>query len=124
MHFRTKDLLITVLPKAATPGGELAEVCLWETRICNSPTICVYRTCMVGGTGMCPQRTTLCGPDTCIRRTPGTGVFGCGFAHSCGPGGSACDPTVFCPGGSQDPWVINDLEDLAELRLELKETLE
>jgi hypothetical protein len=43
--------------------------------------------------------------------------------NSCGFGGSVCDPASFCPGGSHDPWVVNDLEDLATLRAELQETL-
>jgi uncharacterized protein involved in exopolysaccharide biosynthesis len=44
--------------------------------------------------------------------------------NSCGPGRSACDPTIFCPGGSRDPFVIQYIEDLVALRDELKETLE
>ncbi len=43
--------------------------------------------------------------------------------NSCGPGGSACDPTIFCAGGSRDPFVIEHLEDLVALRADLQDTL-
>jgi hypothetical protein len=48
---------------------------------------------------------------------------GCQFFNSCGPGGSACDFTNICPGGSLDPYVIQNVEDLATLRTELQATL-
>ncbi len=47
---------------------------------------------------------------------------GC-FGNSCGPGHSACDPTIFCAGGSRDPFVIEHLEDLVALRADLQDTL-
>lgn len=125
MQFRTKDLLITVLPKSPVADADLARVCLWHTRICTAPTFCQFRTCMVGGSWGCPHGTIFC-----PRNTEGTGMCPrnterdvCGYANSCGVGGSACDPTIFCPGGSLDPWVLNDLEDLVTLRVELQETL-
>jgi len=46
-----------------------------------------------------------------------------GFLNSCGPGGSACDPTIFCAGASRDPFVIERLEDLVALSAELQDTL-
>lgn len=99
--------MITVLPKAGEPDSDLAKQCLWHTRICAAPTL--------AGAGLPATPTPAC----C--RTPVTAI--CGYAHSCGEGHSACDPTVFCPGGSHHPWVINDAEDLAALRTELQETL-
>ena len=36
---------------------------------------------------------------------------------------AACDPTIVCPGGSRDPFVIQHMEDLVALRAELQETL-
>jgi hypothetical protein len=48
---------------------------------------------------------------------------GCHFFNSCGPGASACDLTNLCPGGSLDPFVIQNLEDLAALKAELQGTL-
>ena len=50
-------------------------------------------------------------------------AVGCQLLNSCGPGGSACDFTKICPGGSLDPFVIQNLEDLATLRTELQATL-
>jgi hypothetical protein len=132
MQFRTSDLMITVLPKAGISDAELAKICLWHTRICTSPTFCHYRTCLVGATADyrvedigCPAWLITCPHASAVQcpRLPSRVPVGCGFANSCGVGGSACDPTVFCPGGSQDPWVLNDLEDLVVLRVELQEAL-
>ncbi len=128
MQFSTKDLMITVLPKAGISNADLTRICLWHTRICTSPTFCQYRTCLVGGTllgglGTCVISCTKCTGGQTITTILHGCLVGCGVAHSCGAGGSACDPTVFCPGGSQDPWVLNDREDLVALRVELQDTL-
>lgn len=102
MIFKTKDLLVTVLPKVPDPH------CLLRTLICRYPTFCGHVTCVLGTCGICSVRVS---------------GGGCGFFHSCGPGGSACDPTIFCPGGSRDPFVIQHIEDLVALRADLQETL-
>ncbi len=113
MQFKTKDLLVTVLPTPEAVGQELAKICLFRTYICRYPTFCYYGTfckyltCAALSCGYCSQ----------------FGTFGCGFLRSCGPGGSACDPTIFCPGGSIDPFVIQHVEDLVTLRAELHDTL-
>src|SRR5262245_13566289 len=119
MNFKTKDLMVTVLPKVT--DAELVKFCVFGTRICRSPTLI----CAHGNTlcTPCSFKISVCGvcsfqPTWCVH-----GTFGCGFQHSCGPGGSACDPTIFCPGGSRDPFVIENLEDLVTLRAELQETL-
>ncbi|SRR6266446_7619765 len=108
MQFKTKDLLVTVLPKA-----EIAKYCLLRTIICIHPSLCL-------------RGTLDCGPcsvlfTNCLCSYHAT--IGCGFAHSCGPGNSACDPTIFCAGGSGDPFVIQDPEGLATLKTELQATL-
>jgi hypothetical protein len=107
MQFKVKDTLVTVLPKGEGIA-DLHKICLWRTRICLNPTLCHRPTfcfgCTIHITCLCSHRT-----------------FGCGFGNSCGPGGSACDPTIFCY--ASEPFVIHDLEDLVTLRGELKETL-
>ena len=111
-HFRVKDTLVTVLPRADTAAGEeLARLCIWRTRICIWPSICRY-TCWCSFVSPC--RWATCGHSVFERG-------GCGFQRSCGAGGSACDPTEFCFG--TEPFVINDKEDLVTLRNELQETL-
>lgn len=111
MRFKTKDLLVTVLPKATVDIRDIAKICYLRTHICRHPSVCFS--------------PTLCGTCShfysCLCTLHGT--FGC-LGNSCGPGNSACDPTVFCPGGSGDPWVIEDLEDLVTVRRELQETLQ
>src|SRR5205085_4030696 len=97
MRFKTKDLLVTVLPKATLDVQDFAKICLLRTNICRSPSVCFSPTLC----GTCSfHLSCLC----TLQRT----VIGCG-GNSCGPGNSACDPTIFCAGGSQDPWVIQDL---------------
>lgn len=135
MLFRTKDLMITVLPKASVSSDELAKVCLWESRICRSPSVCLYNTCLVGGT-FPTLGDVFCGPHTlptfwlqqtlhtdCTRpRTyppyGGMQLWGndCGRPHT-------NPPQLLCNPWSHDPWVINDREDLEALREELKDTL-
>lgn len=109
MAFRNKDLLVNLLPTAGIDAEELARICLFRTNICRHPTFCFHRTCMLFGSfncGICSFRPT----------------FGCGILNSCGFGGSACDPSFPCAGGSE-PFVIENLEDLVTLRGELRETL-
>jgi hypothetical protein len=122
MQFKTTDLLVTVLPKSEIADKDLAKICLWGTRICRFPTfhcgpLSCYRVSIGCGT-VCSLNQT-CGYCSLF----GTGGGGCHFLHSCGPGGSACDPTIFCAGGSRDPFVIQHMEDLVALRAELQTTL-
>jgi len=127
MNFKTKDLMVTVLPKVTNEA--LAKVCLLNTHICRHPTLtCVHGCTFFVSCGHCSVQLSACGHcsyfQTCLHCSVfGSGGGGCGFAHSCGPGGSACDPTIFCAGGSRDPFVIEHLEDLVALRAELQDTL-
>ena len=110
MQFKTKDLLVSVVPKTQIDVKDIAKVCYIHTRLCLSPTFCV------GGTLQCHPCTFVVTCNCTVR-----GTVGCGFDNSCGPGGSACDPTIFCFGS--DPFIIEDLEDLVTIRKELQETL-
>jgi hypothetical protein len=144
MLFRTKDLMITVLPRAAVSGDDVAKACLWETRICRSPSVCFYYTCLVGGT-FPTTGDIFCRPHSvptywlqqtwqtdCTRpRTNPTFVGNQPWGTDCTrphtlPPQWPCGPWSHDPCGpwSRDPWVINDREDLEALRQELKETLE
>src|SRR5262245_44288335 len=129
MNFKTKDLLVTVLPKLS---DEIAKYCLLHSVVCRYPSInciqpcsllptcghcSVYFSCLAGTCGHCSVLGT-CGH--CSVLVSG----GCGVLNSCGPGRSACDPTIFCPGGSRDPFVIQYIEDIVALRAELQQTLE
>jgi hypothetical protein len=113
MPFANKDLLVSVLPKLGIGADQIAKICLFRTYICRFPTWCFHATCLRWGTN--------CGHCSFLLSITGGGG-GCGFQNSCGPGGSACDPTIFCAGGS-DPFVIEDLEDLVTIRGELRATL-
>ena len=117
MQFKTKDLLVTVLPAGIAKENLL---CLFQTHICKSPTIIG---CYIYGT-LCGYRGTcgFCSLMTC--RFCSIAISGgCYLNNSCGgPGGSACDPTYICY-GTGDPYVIENLEDLATLRTELQATL-
>ena len=152
MQFKTKDLLVTVLPKAAI-GEELAKICLLHTAVCINPTLCrqpsacpVHSLCdartlchqptvchyptLCQAPSVCHQPTicqqpTLCTPCSQLATCLGCSVQitgGCGLLNSCGPGGSVCDPTIYCIGGSREPWFIEHVEDLVSLRADLKET--
>jgi hypothetical protein len=116
MEFKTKDLLVTVLPKTELPTKELERLCLLRTCICGFHSYCFQYSCY---NRTCLYVGSFCGICSVI----GTGGGGCGILHSCGPGFSACDPTVICPGGSYDPFVIRHIEDLASIRAELQDTL-
>lgn len=112
MPFSNKDLLVSVLPKLGIDAAQIAKLCLLRTFICRQPTFCFHATCIRIG--------SLCaGCSLFITEITGGG---CQVLRSCGPGGSACDPTIFCAGS--DPFVIEDLEDLVTLRGELQSTLE
>lgn len=119
---QNRDLLVNVLPQAGLDVERLRRICLFRTNICRWPTFCFHRTCVhyaSYGCGVCSVLATIhCGNCSVLV----TGGGGCGILNSCGPGGSACDPTIFCAGGS-DPFVIEDLEDLVTLRRELQDTL-
>jgi hypothetical protein len=107
MPFSSKDLLVSVLPKLGIGAEQVAKICLFRTYICRFPTWCFQGTCLRFGTN--------CGPCSFL------GSIGCNFQNSCGAGGSACDPTIFC--FASDPFVIEDLEDLVTIRAELRATL-
>jgi len=115
MDFRTKDLLVTVLPKAE--AGDLAKVCLLHTWVCLRPSLCA-RPSLCGWPSICHNCSVLI---SCLGGCSALISQGCGLFRSCGPGGSACDPTIFCAGS--DPYVVADREDLVALRGELQETL-
>ena len=115
MEFKTKDLLVTVLPKAEISEKDLARICYLGTRVCLYPT---YR---------CPIHSVVCiWPSICPIFTCGgcsirfTAFEGCP-GNSCGPGRSACDPTMFC--AATEPFVLQNPQDLVTLRNELKRTL-
>ncbi len=137
-QFKTKDLLVTFLPKAKPVDKQAATACLFRTVICRYPTIgCLHGTCIGVSVG-CGNNCSLFGTcgycsiiGTCgacsVLGTCGVcsihGTIGCGILNSCGPGRSVCDPTIFCPGGSRDPFVIEHAEDLVALKAELQEAL-
>ena len=114
MEFKTKDLLVTVLPKAELGAKDLERLCLLRTYICGFRSYCFHFSCY---NRTCFNFGSFCGVCSAL------GTFGCGILNSCGPGASACDATPICPGGSWDPFVLRHLEDLASLRTELQDTL-
>ncbi len=114
MRFKTKDLLVTVLPKAQL-NPELIKACLFHTFVCRHPTFgCAHCSLFVSCTP-CSHHGTCFGCSIAISN-------GC-FGNSCGPGHSACDPTIFCGAGTRDPFVIQHLEDLITLKADLQDTL-
>jgi len=144
MRFKTTDLLVTVLPRPEL-NRDLAKVCLLHTKICRYPTFncsgcSLLVTCLGCSTnptcygcslfhscGHCSVAFSCIGCSVAISQC-GTGCsvlasIGC-FGNSCGPGGSACDPTFIpCGGGSRDPIVIEHLEDLVALKADLQDTI-
>ncbi len=138
MRFKTTDLMVTVLPKAEL-DPELAKVCLLHTWVCKHPTFncgCSFVPSCLG----CSRLISCLGHTHCGACSVAFSCAGCSVAisacgqcsylasihcpgNSCGPGGSACDPTIFCAGGSRDPFVIEHLEDLVALRADLQDTL-
>lgn len=130
MEFTTKDLLVTVLPKPEL-NKDLAKICLFRTNICRSPTF-PCRAPSIGCGTRCSFLPTFIPCLPCSKIISAchycsiqiTLDDGCRFFASCGgPGGSACDPTYFCLGGSRDPFIIEHLEDLVTLKAELQATL-
>jgi len=158
MRFKTKDLLVTVMPRGAT-NEAIANICLLHTAVCINPTLCpqpsacpAHTLCQTPSAchqptlchtpsvcqspTLCHQPTfchqptlchqpTICGPCSQLISCVGCSVNvsgGCGVLNSCGPGGSACDPTIFCA-GSFEPWFVENVEDLVSLRADLKETV-
>ena len=118
MQFKTKDLLVTVLPAGIAKENLL---CYFFTHICRSPTIigCYIHGTLCGYHGTCGICSLRFSCEPCSVAISG----GCHFFNSCGgPGGSGCNPTYICY-GSGDPYVIENLEDLATLRTELQATL-
>ena len=114
MHFMTKDLLVTVLPKASE---DLLKACLFRTHICRNPTFCINASRICGAVSFC--RFNSCGgiTDFCNPRS-----FGCFPGISC-DAGSGCNPTLVDCLASNDPLVLEHIEDLVAFRAELKETL-
>ena len=114
MNFKTKDLMVTVLPKAA--NADLARVCLFHSQICRFPT---FHTCP-GIT--CFGCTVHISFTTCLH---------CSFQITkiCPPGTYCLPNTGFptfpptCPGSFDPPFVIQHAEDLVSLRAELQDTL-
>lgn len=139
MRFKTTDLMVTVLPKAEI-DAELAKACLLHTWVCRHPTFncgcSIVPSCLGCSRHVSCLGHTYCGPCSVAAVSCGgcsvaislcnacsqLASLGC-WGGSCGPGGSACDPTIFCAGGSRDPYVIEHLEDLVALRADLQETL-
>lgn len=145
MRFKTKDLLVTVLPKAEIGREELAKICLLHTHICKAPTLCPAPTLCLAPTQCQPtlchqpslcQRPTFCHQPTFCHAPTVCGAcsqfISCACTHlgsipcggnSCGAGGSACDFTDLPIDWTID-WVIRDQEDLATVKRELQETLQ
>jgi len=110
MAFGNKDLMTKVLPQGVIDAAQIAKLCALRTIICRWPTFCGLS---------CPHFLSYCRGCSIVITEIGGG--GCKFFHSCGAGGSACDPTQICFGS--DPYVIQDLEDLVTIRAELNQTL-
>ena len=110
MPFQNKDLMTKVLPQVAIDAAQIAKYCILHTHICRWPTLC-HISCLklFSHCGRCSIAFTEFPPH------------GCQIQHSCGLGGSACDPTQYCL--ASDPYVIEDLEDLVTIRGELTRTL-
>lgn len=144
--FRTKDLVITVVPQ----GADVAQLhkCLWTTRICIRPTFgcfpftCAPLTCrLLSGCGptFC-QWNTPCGPITpCLPHTPCGPFSPCGLFSPCGPISPCPLQSAGCPIGTQcggvspvfddtrtpliNPpvFVVNEVADIKALRGQLDE---
>nr|HRC87893.1 hypothetical protein [Thermoanaerobaculia bacterium] len=71
MRFKTKDLLVTVLPTAKNLDPEVAKRCLLQTNICARPTF------------QCPDPSLICrNPSVCLAPTH---CGGCSLLVSCEP---------------------------------------
>ena len=146
MRFKTTDLLVTVLPKLEL-NKEALKVCLLHTIICKHPTFGCQQCSIFVSCVQCSVAASCRGCSIAISNCTGCSLIvscagctvaisggchtGCSvlasvgcFGNSCGPGGSACDPTfVTCFGGSRDPFVIEHIEDLVALKADLQDTL-
>lgn len=113
MRFKTKDLLVSVMPNREISEELKAKLCLWHTRICIRPTL------------WCRWLTWNCHPCTLLftwcHHCSIAGTVGCGAFNSCGPDGSVCDPTIFC--GGHSIWMIEDPADLVTLKEEMNGVL-
>lgn len=111
MRFKTKDLMVSLSPKAID-AKLAAKLCLWRSRICIRPTLqpCAW------WSRFCNQCSLMA---SCACTLHGT--IGCQLGNSCGAGGSACDPTNIECFGSID-WIENPA-DLVTLREELTQVL-
>lgn len=124
MHFRTKDLMITVLPRADSSSTDSDKVCLWHTRICAAPSFCLNRTCLIGatlGAADCPATFLNPCPHASFELTVITICPHLTFTTQ-----MTCPHATFttqCVPASHEPFILNDREDLAVLRVELQETL-
>ena len=111
MQFKTKDLLVTVLPKPEISEAELAKYCFFRSYICQHPT---YHACVP-----CSVRITWeCG--WCTRHTIPCPALSCAVCSM--QGTIDCRGTI-CAVGSGDPYVIQSPEDLVTLKTELQATL-
>lgn len=115
MRFKTKDLMVTVLPQATEV--EIAHACRLGTILCLHPTICVRPSCL-GLTRHCHPCSLFV---SCLCTNLVTRVGCAGFTVD--PITPVCNPTIACGGGTREPWVIENLEDLVALRDELTQTL-
>jgi len=131
MPFQVKDLLITVVPKEAEA---IHKRCLWHTRICVRPTIClcthVPTLCHWGGTcHHCTYHYTCfnCTWQPTCQCSHFVTRFPCGDPYTgiaCRAGTLPFDPQ--CPGTRVqeiDPRIIEKVEDITALRTELEQTL-
>jgi len=101
MNFKTKDLLVTVLPKVP---DDIAKLCLFHTYICKHPSIlCVQPCSFLPSCGHCSIVFSRC--------------LHCSIHITCPT--ATCNPTYV----RVDPFVIRYSEDLVALRAELQETL-
>ena len=139
MQFKTKDLLITVLPKAEIVDEQLAQFCRVYTAICLAGTGGCYASgggCYASGGGCYASG---CYASGCYASGGGCYASGC-YASGCyasgcyasGCYGGTCHPTIIncyagtlhppCYGGSL-PFVVQNVEDLTRLKAELNDTL-
>ena len=104
MRFKTKDLLVTVLPKA-TMGEELAKACLLHTAVCINPTLCtpqsgcpVHTLCqnptLCHNPSLCHYPTLCQNPSVCQPTVCHT--LSCHYPSVCGP----CSQLISCLGCS------------------------
>lgn len=122
MEFRTKDLMITVLPREA----DIAKACLLHTKYCINPTFDCG--CSLKSPYTCRPFTHPCGfiTDPCGPFTQVT----CGLPSHCqilSPWNTCGPISPYCGGGSicgySDIRVIQRVEDIAAVREDLKATL-